>query len=324
MVRCNNITMARYYNVSWVCIPSSLDMVRDTLETAQFKVVYVSPRSGLILFRGIPQAYLDRTGHLGVWSVSRFFMHAAFLAIQNGYFDRINIDTASTRAFVVGQGLRLSSNLYHDISRILSSNLHVESRAAAIGRTSMTNLYILSCADTKQELARCVTTLVLTSTSTKRPTPLPDWFQEKYANESSAKFDLLQDGVKTRREYQNVPEECFRMEMKTRHSDTDFNNHVNQTNYFQFCMEGAGEAALSRYYRNFTSDILRHPVLESDIIYLGESCACENLTVSTWQDKENEQVIHFSIYNKSSSKCVAVASIKFDTRSRRPPTSSNL
>ncbi|XP_069121691.1 uncharacterized protein [Argopecten irradians] len=298
---------------------------RDTRETAQFKVITVSPRSGLILFQGIPQAYLDRSGHLGVWSVAGFFMHAASLAIQNGFFDRKNLDTALTRTVVVGQGLRLSSNLYHKISHILSSNLHVESRAAAIGRTSMTNLYILSCADTKQELARCVTTVVLTSTSTKRPTPLPDWFKEKYANESSTKFDLLQHGVKTKRKYQNVPEECFHMEMRTRHSDTDYvNNHVNQTKYLQFCMEGAGEAALSRYYRNFTSDILRHPVLESDIIYLGESRACENLTVSTWQDNETEQVIHFSIYNKSSSKCVAVASIKFDTRSRRPPTSSNL
>ncbi|XP_033727543.1 uncharacterized protein LOC117316864 [Pecten maximus] len=272
-----------------------------------------------------PSSYLDRTGHLGIRSTAKFFMNAAFLAFRNGYFDRANIDNDYTHAFfLVSQSLRLSNHLYCDIVRLSSSDLLVASRAAAVGRTSMTNLYILSCADTKVELARCVTALVMTNVDTRRPTPLPKWFKVKHTSATSANFDLLQNEVKTSREFQQVPEECFRSEVKTRYSDTDFNNHVNQTEYIQFCLEGVEEASQSGYYRHFTSDILLYPVLEFDIIHLGESRACEILTVSTWQDKTNDQLVHFSIHNKSSSKCVAVATIKFGSQSLRTPASSSL
>ncbi|OWF46528.1 hypothetical protein KP79_PYT26239 [Mizuhopecten yessoensis] len=114
------------------------------------------------------------------------------------------------------------------------------------------------------------------------------------------------------------------MEVKTRYSDTDFNDHVNHTEYIKFCLESATEATLSGYYSHFTSDILWYPVLESDIIHLGESRACDILTVYTWQDETNFQIIHFSIHNHSTSKCAAVATIKFGTESLKPQTKSNL
>ncbi|XP_060064274.1 uncharacterized protein LOC132544668 [Ylistrum balloti] len=293
-------------------------------ETPQYKIIYMSSHNGLVLFRGITSSFFNRTGHIGVASLKKFFMHAAMVAFGDGYFDRTKIDTDSTRAFLVSQGMRMSLQLYSDIAHLSSSNLLVEVRAAAVGRTSMTNLYILSCADTKIELARCVTTLVCTSVDSRRPTPLPKWFTEKYKSVTDTNLDILKDGVKTSREFRHVPQDCFRIEIKTRYSDTDFNDHVNQSEYIQFCLESATGATRSGYYRHFTSDILWYPVLESDIIHLGESRACEMLTIYTWQDKTNIQIIHFSIHNKSSSKCVAVATIKFDTGSLRPQANSSL
>ncbi|OWF46529.1 uncharacterized protein LOC110455624 [Mizuhopecten yessoensis] len=186
-------------------VPWSRYQGSNAHETPRYKIISMSSHGGLILFRGIPSAYIDRTGHFGIWSIERFFMNAVFLACRKGYFDRTNLDDESTSVFMVGQSLRLSTHLYRDIAHLSSSDLLVTSRAAAVGRTSMTNLYILSCADTKMELVRCTTTLVHTSIDSRRPTPLPEWFEDKYTSITDTNLDFLKNGIKTKREYQNVP-----------------------------------------------------------------------------------------------------------------------
>ncbi|XP_033114746.1 uncharacterized protein LOC117115158 isoform X2 [Anneissia japonica] len=76
-------------------------------------------------------------------------------------------------------------------------------------------------------------------------------------------------------------------------TDVDENGHTNNTAYLQFCSDVARKAATDKMFTYVTPDILDSRLKKYTIHYIGETVQGDEVTFTSWQDLQNEYLLHF-------------------------------
>ena len=168
--------------------------------------------------------------------------------------------------------------------------LHTTVHLGYVGNSSLNSVAILTDKDTGKELARNVNQVVTVDKTTRKPSPLSDWWKEKYANSAVENERLIVAPIP-------IPDKSFSYEMKVPWSEIDTYKHTNYASYVRFCFDAAMDALQAGFYSKFTpgDDILRYHVKKLQIAFKGETKAGDILSVRTWENTENPFVLHFDI-----------------------------
>ncbi|XP_061181552.1 uncharacterized protein LOC133190098 [Saccostrea echinata] len=260
---------------------------------SHYKIFSTSGTSASVSFFGIPYADFDRTGHWAVWCISKMFEAARIIALYNGFLNFTKIDGREAGMVIVKQQLKLSPKL-HEMTLKSKTQLLFDMVLLEVGKTSI--LYRIQFKDgsTNEILGENFLKFVRMSRKTRRPMVFPDWFYELYASYMNSSGHP----VLSKEPLPEIPDNAYKFVVVPNHSDTDRNNHVNQSSYIKFCMDVATKAALSGHYVHFSEDMCLYASLQWTISYVGESMANDELNIFTWQREYKPEHIYFSILLK--------------------------
>lgn len=182
---------------------------------------------------------------------------------------------------------------------------HLSSRSY----TSKTTLVDIDSND-QQLIGEGYMKLVHVDFKTKKSTPWPEWFTTKYNNDTKDPFESKDESIQR-------PDNAFKSSFKIRYSDLDTNLHVTVAEYIRFCTECATDAALAGFYRHFRSDMTLYPMLEIELVYLGEANQNDTVDVFTWQNENGSPSgVFFEVLKGT--KCIVKASSFFGLEKLRP------
>jgi acyl-CoA thioesterase FadM len=95
-----------------------------------------------------------------------------------------------------------------------------------------------------------------------------------------------------------VPTDAFSSRTRVRYDDMDVRFHTNQGSYLGFALECASRAAESGYYSHIREDVAFRRARRTTGVHLAESHAGDDLNVSTWQDANNQLLLHFAVFKQ--------------------------
>jgi len=225
----------------------------------------------------------------------KMFEAARLIGLYHNLFDFKNIDNKNKGFVAIKQLLKLQPEIHQNYSLFNTLKQRYAMDIVEIGRTSFSFVSKLTNDQTGEFLGELLLKYVLIDRNTRKATPIPLSFAEKYSKHQKKNVEFSGLGIK---DAPKPPTEVFRMKAIPLHSDTDRNSHVNQSVYIRYCSDCATEAALSGVYRHFSSDMCWYPLLEMNIYHANESLANEELSVETWQDPEDFRIIFFVIKRK--------------------------
>lgn len=218
------------------------------------------------------------------------------------------LQVSNFRLFVVREKMVLSLKFHQLFS--LAGNLKgfiYTCTLLSVSNSSLIMLMSIADKDTRERYLAIETKLVLVNADTRRSTIVPKSFSD-YMNQY---IDHNQNSrITGKQDILVPPQKAFKTILHTRYSDLDFNYHVNVAEYFRLCSECGTEASLSGYFRHYTSDIAKYPLLDIDATFLGECGPREKLTAVMWQDDNHAQRIYFVVYLKD--KAIFQASCLYD------------
>lgn len=250
-------------------------------------------------------------GYWSVWCTAKMFEAARIMAMYNGFIDFQKIDGREAGIVIVKQGLKLKANL-HQKSLNSRFDILINTQLLQVGKTSLVFNMEFIDGTTKEVFGENIIKSVRMNRKTRRPMAFPDWFYEKYKSYTESTVP----NVLTKQPLPEIPKNAFQFVVVPRHSDTDRNNHVNQSSYIKFCMDVATHASLSGYYAYYTQDMCLYAPLHWTISYVGECVANDNLHVYTWQDDDSAPShIQFSILLKD--RVIFHASTIFDSEPKK-------
>jgi acyl-CoA thioesterase FadM len=221
------------------------------------------------------------------------FEGSRIITLYNGFLDFTKIDGREAGMVIVKQQIQLNPKL-HEMTLNSKTSLQFHLKLLQVGKTSILYVIHFLDGDTKQVLGENYVKFVRMSRKTRRAIAFPEWFYEKYAlyMNSSGHPALAKEILP------EIPETAFKLVVVPNHSDTDRNNHVNQSSYIKFCMDVATHASLSGHYTHFTEDMCLYPSCQWVISYVGESNANDELHIYTWQQEGAIEHLYFSILLK--------------------------
>lgn len=257
-----------------------------------YEINHATGSSASVSFFGIPYADFDRTGHWAIWYVSKMFEAARILALYNGFIDFTKIDGREAALVIVKQQLKLIPKL-HEKGMNVKFTMLFDLRLVEVGKTSVQFVVEFKDGNTREVYGENLIKMVRMSRKTRRPVTFPEWFYEKYdsyRNSYGSTQALPRDALP------KIPDNAFKFDLIPRHSDSDRNNHVNQSSYIKFCMDAATHASLSGHYVHFNEDMCLYAPLLWTISYVGECRANDELSIYTWQSESSSpEHIEFSI-----------------------------
>ncbi|XP_076460229.1 uncharacterized protein LOC143293294 [Babylonia areolata] len=193
-------------------------------------------------------------------------------------------------AFVLGTKYHMIPQLWTvRLGSVFPYTVSVE--VSDTGRTSLTMYSEMVNKLNDQVLASCQCKFVLVDRETRRPAPFPDWYLQKYGAIAARNKRPLS----LTRAVPEIPAaaHCYKMEVAA--SDTDFNGHVNQGSYMRFCCDAAQAALRAQTLAGFQHDIARYPLIEQEVIHIGESDMGDQLQVYVWQPPDRTDKVLFLI-----------------------------
>jgi len=268
--------------------------------------------STLIFFPKKTRKLIYFVGNLPIQSVNRILLDAQTINDNHGFLDHFelcNKPESHLTIFTARETFTINLDVYRKLHDPSNTIFEIHCNILTIGNTSwLTNNVIrVRTGNTDGILAIKEEKCVLVDKKTRRPTQFPDWFFEKY---KKYKDVAVASDMSQRKGLLTPPTDAFMASTKTRYSDYDGNFHVNSIVYYQYCLDAATEAAMAGYYRHFIGDMCWYPIAETDVTYLGECLAGDELKILTWQDSDDVRKVYFSLYVKD--KNVLQASMVFD------------
>ncbi|XP_069120127.1 uncharacterized protein [Argopecten irradians] len=250
---------------------------------------------GDLSFNGVPYEAFERTGHWSLWGVMKMFEAARLIGLYNDLFHFRSMEGKTMGLVVVTQAVRLSPDLHRDYSLFTTLKQRYVLDIVEVGRRSFSFVSRLTNEETGQFLGEILLKYVLIDRRTRKSIPLPEAFFEKYSNYTKKDIKVTKLSIPP---CPDMGKHVFKLKALPLHSDTDRNNHVNQSVYFRYCIDCATDAALAGSYRHFTSDMCWYPVVEMNVYHANESLVNKELVVNTWQDNDDFRLIFFIIKRK--------------------------
>ncbi|XP_074648621.1 uncharacterized protein LOC141904071 [Tubulanus polymorphus] len=230
---------------------------------------------------------IDRSKFIPEWSLERLMTANRLRALYSGDFLDWNKVMQGKMVFFVGKRTEIARNFYN--RDLLIGPLMSEVKLGYVGKSSYNTINTLSHAETGQQIASEVSQLVLIDPKVRKPVPLPGWWVDKYASFTAG-------GKSMRVEILVKPKSSFIHQTKVRHSDMDGYGHTNFASYVQFSLNAAACATADGHFKGFQNDIVNYPMKSSEMTFKGESTAEDILNVATWEDSNNQKIIHCQIY----------------------------
>ncbi|KAJ8308216.1 hypothetical protein KUTeg_013090 [Tegillarca granosa] len=241
---------------------------------------------------GMSYADYDVNGQPRLWNVmrmvgsARWYSHHYPLDESGRTFRDYAEMTSDRLTFMVTSEFIMTKKMYdHSIPK---SPLCVKVQGGYIGNTSMNSIATVTTATSEIELIRNTNQIVSINKSTRRPSPLPDWWKEKYTesakNHKSLKIDKFEKADNAGF-YQN----------KVAWSDTDRNLHTNFSTYVRFCIDAAHHCAKEGTLKHFEEN-LKNGINVVQLHFYQESNEGDMLDVYCWEDPSNSKKIYFDIH----------------------------
>ena len=171
-----------------------------------------------------------------------------------------------------------------------------------IGTSSLSAIATLNCADSGEVYVQSTNQVVSIDKSTRRPSPLPEWWRTKYASSVVGNKRLMIPRF-------SQPDSVHLYECRVPYSDVDFNGHTNFAAYIRYCIDCGTDGVYTGAYSNFTDALSRYYIKDMSISFYNESNANDALQISSWEDEENTNILKFNGTNNG--KTIFQSSIEF-------------
>ncbi|KAL8615470.1 hypothetical protein ACOMHN_053806 [Nucella lapillus] len=177
-------------------------------------------------------------------------------------------------------------------------------------------------------LGSCQTQSVLVDEKTKRPSPFPEWWRERYGGFSSPEQQLkvqVQQAPKepdSKAETRNhggtyedfevnqdfpVADHVTFCNMMVASSEIDGYGHANWTSFLKYCVDAmmTGNSPEARH-------ILQRQALKlADIAFVKEASLGQTIVVTFWKDANVPSAVHFNIVDSNSGQLISYARLQF-------------
>lgn len=220
-----------------------------------------------------------------LFSSSRIFVHHVAMDESGQTFRDFQKLTQDSLTFLVTSELNFLRPLY-DLS-ILHKPLVVKVVGGYIGKTSLNAITIVSLESSNTELMSNINQVVYIDPSTRKPTPLPDWWKEKYAESANGKSSLRLDKFQR-------PSETGHCRFQVTWTFTDGYNHANWTSYAQYAIDAAYLCSKQGSLKYFVENI-KNGISKVQLHYYGESIEGDYLDIYAWEDTENTKKVYFDM-----------------------------
>ena len=134
--------------------------------------------------------------------------------------------------------------------------------------------------------------LMLIDRQTRKPCLIPEPLYQQFA--PHATMDRMRVT-----NVPDIPARHHRWATRANHSDSDIIYHVNQSVFGRFCMDCAVDAASHGFYKELVGDFYQYNVVDVQITYKREVFPGDDISVITWQHKDNPYLLYFVIENVS-------------------------
>jgi acyl-CoA thioesterase FadM len=192
--------------------------------------------------------------------------------------------------FMASTKTEVFRELYDLVDQPTMPNLEAELQLGYIGTSSLNSVAILRNKDTGHVLAQNTNQVVTVLKTTRKPSPIADWWKNKYQPLVSGNQRLIVSPL-------NVPERVYHYTIHVGWSDIDAYKHTNYVSYIRHCLDTAMDGVDKGYFLRFKNDILLYHVKDMEISYKGESKAGDVLDVKTWEDADKPYQLYFDISN---------------------------
>ena len=161
-----------------------------------------------------------------------------------------------------------------------------------IGKSSFSIETEIYNAKNKELYVRHITVFVTVDKKTRKSTPLPDWFIDKYASVLSGTKLTLPKLVQP----QSDLIANYSTSVKIVYSDIDSLGHANFTTYIKYAMQAAMEASANgKFHGLFKVPHMDYIAKNITVSYLGECKVGDVLAINAWQNLENKQKCYVDI-----------------------------
>ena len=244
-------------------------------------------KSGLINYNAQYVLGQPKLWHMmNVMGAARHFAHHHPLDDTGRTFRDFLQMTDDRFTFMVTSELEYFPELYDpDIQK---NNLRVHTRGGYIG-TSSTNTHsdAYTC-DGKTLLMKNITQIVSIDKTSRRPTPLPEWWRNKYAKAAEGQKSLRFD------DFGRPESNVFCDVRRVAWSDTDAYKHTNWSSYARFCVDAAHLFSMEGKLKHFTDNI-ENGLQRVELTYIGECLHGDTLHIHVWEDGTNTKCLYFDI-----------------------------
>ena len=139
-------------------------------------------------------------------------------------------------------------------------------------------------------MARLNFKYVLIDTTTRRPAQLPEDYRYKL---ESRMAETINQVPEITYKVQNPPGDEYKCEFTVQSSDTDLNNHTNNTSYIRFCWDTVAKAIREGKLLWMKGGLEDYRVMRMNIFYAKECNEGDVLVVSMWSNENTTQWLYF-------------------------------
>ncbi|XP_050404042.1 uncharacterized protein LOC126820249 isoform X1 [Patella vulgata] len=188
-------------------------------------------------------------------------------------------------AFNAACSLTISRDLYK--KETSKSPLIITQKLVYAGTSTINVLTEVSHPEIKAPLAECRVQTVCIFKTTRRSTPTPEWWNEKYK-----KYSKPEEVLKWKLSYPR-PSAVSSYPLIIQPSDCDAYSHTNRTNYLKFCCD----ALVSTNVKKDGTDLKLPQIKLALLSFVKEGNVAEQLSVDFWSPPE-KKCICFEILNE--------------------------
>lgn len=187
--------------------------------------------------------------------------------------------------------LTMNRELYN--LRVPKNSLIMNIESGYVGSSSVnTKAAIMTPADQKV-LFTNINQVVSIDSSTRKPTPFPEWWRKKYSGFGENHVSLIIPKFETK-------PNAASCQLKVAWSDTDKNNHTNWASYLRFATDAAHHCSDDGFLPNFEANY-KVGIKNIQLRYAGESHEGDILDVAVWQDDDRPEILYVDIHKGTQS-----------------------
>ncbi|KAK2193487.1 hypothetical protein NP493_12g07000 [Ridgeia piscesae] len=234
----------------------------------------------------------DFSGILTTWQLQALMTKARMFAFHMPSKDTgdtfLQYDKLTADRFTFMASVKTTvSRSYYDIPELpVSPSMRVSLCLGYIGTSSLSTAANLNCEETGEVFVHNVNQVVSVDKTTRKPTPLPDWWRTKYASAVVGNERLVIPRF-------SQPDKVHMYECKIPWSDVDMYRHTNYVAYIRYSIDCAMDGILTGAYSNFTNTQSQYLIKDTNIAFYNESVPNDVLQVASWEDKDNPYILRF-------------------------------